>query len=229
MKKFLLLLLLASSLLAACDKSESDSSEKTETPVGDYVYKSTGNVINYYFYPDNLSAGKSAVDEGPIYLLLHGFEKDGNRVKTFKEYANYYGDTAYFQKLTMGWGYTVSANPLTSINVTADKDFDSEHPAGSSLNDILSLKYASAYNLIQSGYDTSIHIYNMEGKRGNYEVMPLSKLDNVKLLYHEAFLLFDKQPDVKGKYNFEITLNFDKDPISGKELKLAPVKVEFEF
>lgn len=221
--------MLASTLLVACDKSESDSSEKSDPPSEDCFYEAKGNVIHHYYYPENLLAGKSAIDEGPIVLHLFGYDNDENRVSTFKEYASYYGDTAYFQKLPMGDGYCVTANPLTSINVTADKDFDSEHPAGSSLNDIMSLKYASAYNLIQSGYDPSINIQNFVEKRGDYEVMPLSKLDNVKLLYFRSFLLFDKQPDVKGKYTFEITLNFDKDPISGKEVKLAPAKVEFEF
>lgn len=95
-----------------------------------------------------------------------------------------------------------------SISITSDKAFDSEHPAGSSLNDLVMFYSYSLYPFIQSGYDESIYPHNRH-------LTPIEKLvseltlDDMKLLeYHfmKAKMEFTKEPEEKGKHTITATI-----------------------
>lgn len=53
---------------------------------------------------------------------------------------------------TSGYNHTQWYNDAVSINITSDMDYDAEHPAGISLNDVFNLVSMSPYKFIQSGY-----------------------------------------------------------------------------
>ena len=59
---------------------------------------------------------------------------------------------------------------ITPIIIIADCDFDKEHPAGTSLNDIFTLKYLALYSFIKDGYKTL-----KEGSIVNFKLIETSK------------------------------------------------------
>ena len=78
---------------------------------------------------------------------------------------------------------------FTEITVTSDKDFDENHPAGESLNDLCRFISFSPYKFISSGYrdyyvfsvnNVSLSFVNYAGKFiGNY-YCPLKLFDSTK-------------------------------------------------
>ncbi|MCQ2251484.1 MAG: hypothetical protein MJZ66_10305 [Bacteroidales bacterium] len=239
MKKKLFLSLLATAMLfAACgdsnDEATPEGKEPEEYKCGTYI---KGSVIDKFYEPKKLDVDFLSPTQGfdytlfSIYTISYSELKDpANRwlanTEKGQEYVKYYEDTTY-----SGWlsftdlRYEVSAMPLNSINVTTNKDFDSEHPAGSSLNDIFTLEYASAYELIQSNYDPNLN-FNLTDK---YQEIALSEFKASPLLFYHMYLYFNKLPEKLGTYEFTITFNYGKDPISGREAKVAPAVVKAEF
>ena len=171
MKKLLFLPLLAAVLLAACDDSNVDEGQENGERVGHNSFLCEGSPIYMYFEPDTVLVHFFSSLDGANSLGFfvrtcnysnfeyctesHWFRGSGK----FNNYAAYYGDTTYSAIHSMSApGYDVSAMPLKSISITADRDFDAEHPAGSRLNDLFVLAYSSAYDLIISGYDRDLNI-----------------------------------------------------------------------
>ena len=86
-----------------------------------------------------------------------------------------------------------------SIDVISNKDFDAEHPAGTSLSDIMSVKYMSASVYIESGYTDLVDL-------NEWKVKPLNELqpEDLALSLHNIFLIFDKDPDVLDTHTLRI-------------------------
>jgi hypothetical protein len=83
------------------------------------------------------------------------FESKGEDAKLYDALCQKYNDLNYYKKTR----YTkyigcreYSSNEIISIDVVSNLDFDVEHPAGSSLCDIVRLLSASPIRFIQSGY-----------------------------------------------------------------------------
>ncbi len=236
MKKLLFLSLLATAMLfAACGDSNDEATPETPGKAGAYI---EGSIILMFYEPETLDVDFLSPSQGYDNTLLRicaisSLERtkmtENHWYKSSEkgqEYVKYYGDTTF-----SGWikysgdDYIVSAMPLNSINIVSDKDFDTEHPAGSSLNDMFTLEYASAWNLIQSNYDPKINIHQY----GQYQTMPLSESKELILPFYWMGLYFNKLPEKLGTYEFTITFNYGKDPISGREAKVAPAVVKAEF
>jgi|GEM_PF-6927952 len=90
-----------------------------------------------------------------INIVSGGEEKDfidwrGSNADYYYELTEKIGDTSYNAK----YGDTryANADTLRYINVTCDKAIDSNHPAGSSLNDILSLYFMDICAYVKNGY-----------------------------------------------------------------------------
>lgn len=231
---FALSLLMYVVLFPSCgDTDEEDTYGKNDA--GDYI---DGSIIDKFYEPDTLQVSfwspSQGCDATEFYLYLARIDSNGKFKGNYwtsisekgKNYVEYYGDTTF-----SGWinfsaeRYYVSAMPLNSISVTADKDFDVEHPAGSSLNDVFTLEYASAYNLIQSNYNPDLNIFQW----GDYQRTPLAEFKPLLLPCFRMYLIFNKLPEKLGAYQFTITYEYGKDPVSGKEVKVAPAVVTAEF
>ncbi len=191
----------------------------------DAVCESHGHVV-YDIYKPTVFYG-AATNSKDIQVTMH---QVNNYVPTesFKDYVVFYGDTAFFKFIDKGLHYSVCSNPLDSVNVIADKDFDCEHPVGTSLNDVVSIKYSSAYDLIKSGYDPSLDLYDIT-RKGRYEVMELSNFESIHLLDKIFYLEFNKKPETQGRYTFDVYLGFGKDPVSGETAEVSNMKVEVDY
>ena len=154
----------------------------------------------------------------------------------YKEYAEYYGDTCHLtnhESFTLPtWTNNACVLPLIAIDVVCDKNFDENHPAGSSLNDIL------FYDQTLNTYD---YLKNKEyqgevlrwgrGSAQNFEPRILSQIpDNPVYLMESAFeILFDHEPTAPGTYEFTVKFTFGEDPLTGETVDIAPAKVSIEF
>ncbi len=194
------------------------------------VYHADGHVV-YSIYKPTLFVGEATYYNNICVRMVPTLSYDGGNyvpLDSLQNYFDFYGDTTCFKVRDIGRFYSVCASPLDSINVIADKDFDSDHPAGTSLNDVLSIRYSSAYDLIQSGYDPSLDLYDFCNK-GDFEVMKLSNFESIHLLDKIFYLEFDKKPDTKGRYTFDVCLGFGKDPVTGEIAEVPDMKVDIDF
>ena len=74
------------------------------------------------------------------------------------------GDFTYGRKVRLLYGMTdvrAYTPDIVSIDVYCEDDFDSAHPAGSSLNDCITFEYNSAKSFIESGYPNTDAVYMM--------------------------------------------------------------------
>ena len=72
-----------------------------------------------------------------------------------------YGDMNYNQKLLKYDGQGCFVPDVVGIQVVSDREFDADHPAGSSLNDCFSLKLYSFYLTLDNKYYLNQpHLYN---------------------------------------------------------------------
>ena len=112
----------------------------------------------------------------------------------YEQLCSLYGDTSYNMEVNRPFemARVVTKYPHFSIiEVRSDKDFDAEHPAGTPLNDIMSIRFQSAKEFINSGYSD----YTLEEKIYTKSLAELDKND-LELSIHNLFLIFDKEPDV---------------------------------
>lgn len=162
----------------------------------------------------------------------------------YKEYSEYFGDTILKTKHDSGGivlnslGY-ICVLPITGIDVTCDKDFDGEHPAGSKLNDIMVWDYFRNYYEYLNVKDKNGKLCN-KGKRlydfyqeDNYciESIPLAEIPNHPLMMaeHDFTIKFNHEPTEHGKYEFTVKFHFGPDPLSGETVDIDPAKVSIEF
>ena len=102
-----------------------------------------------------------------------------------------YGDTAYNQNIYLPNGiiYPMSDYPhIAVINVTSSEDFDEAHPAGTSLNDVMSVIYSNIMEYVESGYTCTIN--NSKTKSLN-ELQP----QDLAMSDGQLSLAFNKEPD----------------------------------
>ncbi len=118
-------------------------------------------------------------------------------------------DTSYNREvgliLDMIYSDNISwSDNLVSINVVSDKDFDSDHPAGTSLNDLIYIRYTSAYKYINNDYDDSF--------TPEPEEEYLSEIDqnDLKILVYETpRLSFARLSDSRETHTLSITVMLD--------------------
>ena len=161
-----------------------------------------------------------------------GCDEDGDFVirqefllSPYKEYAAFYGDT--LGKHTHDY-YIVNACvlPVTGIDVVCDKDFDQDHPAGTSLNDIVYLwNMVDFYGALHNELDTKIRTVDGEWN------IPLNTLpDNpLQLMQNSFFMKFISKPSTPGTYEFTVKFTFGADPLTGETVDVAPATVSIEF
>lgn len=162
MKKYIVILFLPF-LLVCCE-------QKGVLGIEDYVVYDSEFYICGYERPAELSV-RSYVD-GEIMCLALGFvsDSDGNRnmADIGKEYDEYlqlctkhHEKGGFMRKVTywkggdiFEWHTFYDFDPI-SIDVFSDADFDENHPAGTSLGDIVVFEGTIPYPFINNGYDGS--------------------------------------------------------------------------
>ena len=135
-----------------------------------------------------------------------------------------YGDTAYNSDIFIHNNIIpeMSNYPhFTSINVTSDKDFDENHPAGTPLNDVIKIIYNSAYNYVSSGYKSDVPmIYNNDTEKLLCDLQP----NDLALGLLTPSLAFIKEPDVLNVH----TLTVECTNHTGESIK-AQINYDFRL
>ncbi len=192
-------------------------------------YKYRSCYVGCYYIPKSLTAkvsGKSPNFEisvvptyGTCYNLKLGSSQQGEE---YSKYAEYYGDTNFMRDDDDYGGVDVSCNPLASISVTCNQDWDSEHPAETVLNDLIATDVQSFKKKLESGYKESSNFfyYNRLTDIDYTSIRPYGKV---------IYLYMPSSAGKQGKYEFTIAVGFDEDPITGKKVSVEPVTVEIEF
>lgn len=89
---------------------------------------------------------------------------------------------------------------FTSIDVISDRDFNAEHPAGTSLNDIIRVYYNSVYDYVSSEYTQDEEIKTKKAMLSNLTA------EDLQMVTDYGFdLTFGIDPLKKEKHNLTIT------------------------
>ena len=99
---------------------------------------------------------------------------------------------------------------IVSIDMFSEMDFDAEHPAGSSLGDIVSLSYCTASDYVESRYRTMDPVeYPKMRKLSEIAEKDLRLLINGRHGLYIGPAYFEKSPDNPGEYNMTIRLTLE--------------------
>ena len=226
MKRVIFLSLVAVLLCMGCDISKT------------ILFKS---YVTRYFYSENIQlritdAGNIAIyreytsKEDNIKTAVYSFKSKGEEKKIYDELCKIHNDLSYNQKRSYIadplWG-KCSAIDFREIDVVSDKDFDTEHPAGRSLKDVVRFVSISPKQFIDSGYTATFDWKNNEpeffakdpmipsmfqSETGCY--FPINGLlsdigtDEMQILpvNTHGILFFDKQPTAEKEHSLTVTI-----------------------
>ena len=199
--------------------------------------------INTYFYNKNIQLKITEAGNIAIYRetsseyktntpsAVYSFESKGEEKKRYDELCKRHNDMSYNQKRSYikftGWGIC-SAIDFKEIDVVSNKDFDSEHPAGTSLKDIVRFVSISPKKFIDSGYKET---FNWEKNEPNFfakdsmiptmfqpeswNYFPINGLlkdigtDEMQMLPEDThgILFFDKEPTAEKEHTLTVTID----------------------
>lgn len=203
-------------IFVQCDRSSMD------WPVDGAVYSK--NFVDVYLEAESIYCDmqKSCLDEDERFTIYLSFRGDLIRPSDnskFQELAERYNDESFNQRNVPG--RLALSEPITAINVVCDKQYDSVHDAGESLNDIICLYCQSPYEYIQNNYmvprdyawktdeDNVVSCFGYLGVK-----IPLNEVNetNTALIEPNSCLLgFSHRRDISSECSFTVTVK-----ISGK-------------
>ena len=248
MKKIIYIFFLFIIIAVSCSK-ENDTDNKLDNYGNSKpVYWAIGNFMDAYFMPANIKLHfkpKNSPYSNPLSIgidmsdstgysdywqhSIEGYTYIENRIvyepfsEKYNEYANFYSDTTRVYShpiLSSLYGCT---QPLKSITVTADRDLDENHLAGTEINDLFLLKYFRYYSYLKEGYRPS------NGFKGLDSISELSDFKGTHLYSTDSHLIFKQEPQIEGKCTFTVKLDFDADPLTGEKREYPPITIEVEF
>ena len=226
MKRLILLSIAALLLLLECDRAKT------------VLFRS---YITIYYYSKNIQL--KITDDGNIAIYKeytsenvniktasYSFKSKGEEKKRYDELCKIHNDMSYNQKrsyiVAPLWG-RCSAIDFKEIDVISDKDFDSEHPAGTSLKDIVRFVSISPKKFIDSGYKETFNWRRNKPKIFKKESMissmfheetenyfPINGLlkdigsDEMQMLPEDThgILFFDKEPTAEKEHTLTVTI-----------------------
>lgn len=164
-----------------------------------------------------------------VSILSTGHEKE-----VFDSLMTVFGDTAYNQEHYYedydthpdALNFPVFTNKfchahlqqVTSLDVTSDTDWDDVHPAGTSLNDIITFSSNTPKYYIQNGYQGELSFdYN---DSFSWQTMPLSEMEEndfhltmnyfvQRISGNDTYLFFDSEPTSEKNHTITVTLHLD--------------------
>ena len=227
MKRLILLSIAVVLLLLGCDRAKT------------VLFRS---YITIYYYSKNIQL--KITDDGNIAIYKkytsedvniktasYSFKSKGEEKKKYDELCKIHNDMSYNQKrsyiVAPLWG-RCSAIDFREIDVISDKDFDSEHPAGTSLKDIVRFVSVSPKKFIDSGYKETFNWRRNKPKIFKKESMissmfheetenyfPINGLlkdigsDEMQMLPEDThgILFFDKEPTGEKEHLLTVTID----------------------
>ena len=220
MKRLILLSIVTALLYQSCDRARY------------YVFKSY--VTRYCKFEDigiDTTKAGNIIIRGKGRVKQYSWRDEGGEKTTYEALCRKHNDLTYNKKreyhLRPEWG-VCSAVDFIEIDIVSDKDFDAEHPAGTSLKDIVRFVSISPKKFIDSGYKETFNweknepkIFKKEedtNKLFNYSELknyfPINMLlkdigtDEMQMLpvNTHGILFFDKQPTAEKEHLLTVTI-----------------------
>jgi hypothetical protein len=160
---------------------------------------------------------------------LCGWDSKGREKVIYDSLCVLHNDMSYNKKRSYiagpDWGYNFKGD-IISIDVVSNADFDAQHPANSSLNDVIRFLSISLYPYIISGYKNTFDwernlpenfrceesLRNQHDEASCYHPIDkkLSELTREDLILVDVnryvFLAFERQPDMSKEHELTVTL-----------------------
>jgi len=227
MKRLILLSIVTALLYQSCDRARY---HVFRSYITEYSYSeniqlkitSKGNIVIYRDYRN--------IEKNKIKTATYSFSSKGEEKKKYDELCKIHNDLSYNKKrsyiVVPIWGIC-SAIDFREIEVVSDKNFDSEHPAGTSLKDIVRFVSVSPKKFIDSGYKET---FNWEKNEPNFfakdsmiptmfqpeswNYFPINGLlkdigtDEMQMLpvNTHGILFFDKEPTAEKEHTLTVTI-----------------------
>ena len=198
------------------------SKEKEDAPTGATFNKT---FVTGYLTPESIVISK--MNSG-IKITFKGDLITSGR--SFDALSIYYNDLSY-NRYTIDGPRTAINDSIYKIEVYTVENFDASHPAGSDISDLIECRYISYYDYIQSGYkkedkDVGQYIamteyWGIEGAKMLKDELTKINNRNTKLIAPTLVLKFKKEPENKGKFQFNLVFHLEE-----KEIKDS---IEYEF
>ena len=227
MKRLILLSISAMLLSTGCDVSKT---RLFKSYITEYSYNKNielkitnkGNIAIYRKYTS---------EDDHIKTASYSFKSKGEEKKRYDELCKIHNDLSYNKKrsyiVVPIWGIC-SAIDFKEIDVVSNKDFDAEHPAGTSLKDIVRFVSVSPKKFIDSGYKETFNWRRNKPKIFKKESMissmfheetenyfPINGLlkdigkDEMQMLPEDThgILFFDKEPTAEKEHTLTVTID----------------------
>ena len=219
MKRLILLSLVTALLYQSCDRARY------------HVFKSY--VTRYCKFEDigiDTTKAGNIIIRGKGRVKQYSWRDEGGEKTTYEALCRKHNDLTYNKKreyhLRPEWG-VCSAVDFIEIDIVSNKDFDSEHPAGTSLKDIVRFVSVSPKKFIDSGYKETFNwrrnrpeIFKKDSmvlslfQREAENYFPINRLlkdmgrDEMQMLpaNTHGILFFDKKPTADKEHKLKVTI-----------------------
>ena len=165
----------------------------------------TGYLSPEHAIIDNIDSGIEFSLEGAVITSGNAFDK----------LSKTYNDLSYNRYTVCGPRIAINKD-INEIKVETINYFDSSHPAGGDISDLIECSYISYYDYIQSGYKKEeknvdqysdlIEYFDIEGAKLLKNKLSKINSTNTKLASQKFVLKFNKAPESKGKHKFKLSL-----------------------
>lgn len=114
---------------------------------------------------------------------------------------------------------------MASIEVTSNKDYDESHPAGTSLNDCITIEFQSAYEYINSGYQEK---FKPENK---YKSLAEVTADELQMITDNCYgyISFTTKPTILDVHYITITLTSQEGEVFQDRIRYDFANINKEF
>ena len=219
MKRLILLSIVTALLYQSCDRARY------------HVFKSY--VTRYCKFEDigiDTTKAGNIIIRGKGRVKHYSWRDEGGEKTTYEALCRKHNDLTYNKKreyrLSPEWG-VCSAIDFKEIDIVSNKDFDAEHPAGTSLKDIVRFVSVSPKKFIDSGYKETFNwrrnrpeIFKKDSmilslfQRETENYFPINRLlkdigtDDMQMLpvNTHGILFFDKEPTAEKEHTLTVTI-----------------------
>ncbi len=166
------------------------------------VIKTTSNAETELYFGDNNDVRVKLPNR--VYVMPHN--------TGHKELSDLYGDVGFGRMVPHPEGIFTSswAFPFNTFEVVSDSDFDEHHPAGTPLNDLITITYYTYKLYIENGYK---HTDGRGGYSGDWITKPLSELVPEDAIFMDPFelmkLRFNTTSTTAGVHHLTLTVSME--------------------
>lgn len=223
--KFSLVVIIALTVFASCDRTTTETVRSYILSFQDYDSLYLANTVSS-------NIGISWLSSSSYY----DWKSKGNLKTVYDSLCKINNDLSYDKNISYIvapiYGYYFLES-ITEIDISSNIDFDSSHPAGSKLNDLVRFISVSPYKFIQSGYKNTFDWNNNcpasfkkelgmmnfiqtkdDNSKSHYPIDQLLsdlKPSDMTLLgfgdgHFIGYLLFESSPEINKTHNFTITV-----------------------